>query len=125
MNFERNINLTNLKLCRYQCILGKVASVKGKVPTMFTSGARLVNTYMYQIFLRPPIDTMLFHLDFVEFQILANPHPRCQELEPRLPVHLTRPLVYQKLNLLNFKLDQCRNSPRRDATYFQLLHQNQ
>ena len=36
---------------------------------MFTSGARIVNAYMYQIFLQPPIDTMLC---FVEFQILAD-----------------------------------------------------
>ena len=27
---------------------------------------------MYQIFLRPPIDAMLFCLNFVEFQILAD-----------------------------------------------------
>ena len=47
MNFERNINFTNLKLYRYKCIPGKVASVKEKVSTMFTSGARLVNAYMY------------------------------------------------------------------------------
>ena len=39
---------------------------------MFTSGARIVNAYMYQIFLQPPIDTMLFCLDFIEFQILAD-----------------------------------------------------
>ena len=39
---------------------------------MFTFSARLVNAHMYQIILRPPIDTMLFCLDFVEFQILAD-----------------------------------------------------
>ena len=61
-----------MKLYRYQCILGKVASVKEKVSTMFTSGARLVNANMYQIFLQTPIDSMIFHLDFVEFQIPAD-----------------------------------------------------
>ena len=50
---------------------GKVASVKGKVSTMFTSGARLVNN-MYQIFLQTPIDSMIFHLYFVESQIHAH-----------------------------------------------------
>ena len=39
---------------------------------MFTSGARLVNAYMYQIFLQTPIDSMIFCLDFVEFQIHAD-----------------------------------------------------
>ena len=39
---------------------------------MFTASARLVNTYMYQIFLQTPIDSMIFHLDFVEFQIHAD-----------------------------------------------------
>ena len=61
-----------MKLYRYQHILEKVASVKGKVSTMFTSGARLVNAYMYQICLQTPIDSMTFHLDFVEFQIHAD-----------------------------------------------------
>ena len=42
---------------------------------MFTSGARIVNASMYQIFLRPPIDVMLFCLDFIEFQILADHTP--------------------------------------------------
>ena len=61
-----------MKLYRYQHIPGKVASVKGKISTMFTSGARLVNAYMYQIFLWTPIDSMIFHLYFVEFQIHAD-----------------------------------------------------
>ena len=39
---------------------------------MFTSGARLVNAYMYQIFLWTPIDSMTFCLDFVESQIHAD-----------------------------------------------------
>ena len=40
---------------------------------MFTSGARIVNAYMHQIFfLHPPIDTMLFCLDFIEIQILLT-----------------------------------------------------
>ena len=39
---------------------------------MFTSGARLVNTYMYQIFLQTPIDSVIFRLDFVESQIHAD-----------------------------------------------------
>ena len=39
---------------------------------MFTSGARLVNAYMYQLFLQTPIDSMIFRLDFVEFQIHAD-----------------------------------------------------
>ena len=75
MNLVRNINLTNLKLYRYQHILGKVVSVKEKVSTMFTSSAKIVNAYMYQIFLRPPVDTMLFCLDFIKFQILADHTP--------------------------------------------------
>ena len=58
-----------MKLYRYQHIPGNVASVKEKVSTMFTSGARLVNAYMYQMFLQTPIDSMIFHLDSVEFQI--------------------------------------------------------
>ena len=72
MNFETNNDQNDLKLHRYQCIPGKVASVKRKVSIMFTSGFRLVNVYRYQIILQPPIDTMLFCLDFVEFQILAD-----------------------------------------------------
>ena len=39
---------------------------------MFTSSARLVNSYIYQIFLWTPIDSMIFHLDFVESQIHAD-----------------------------------------------------
>ena len=39
---------------------------------MFTSGARLVNAHMYQIFLRTPIHSMIFRLDFVLFQIHAD-----------------------------------------------------
>ena len=39
---------------------------------MFTSGVRLVNVYMYQIILRTPIDSVIFRLDFVEFQIHAD-----------------------------------------------------
>ena len=39
---------------------------------MFTSCARLVDAYMYQIFLWTPIDSMIFCLDFVEFQIHAG-----------------------------------------------------
>ena len=38
---------------------GKLACVKGKVSTTFTSGPRLVDVYLYQIILWPPIDTML------------------------------------------------------------------
>ena len=49
-----------------------IGSVKEKVSTMFTSGARLVNAYMYQIFLQTPIDSVIFHLDFVESQIHAD-----------------------------------------------------
>ena len=41
-------------------MLGKVACVKGKVSITFTSSFRLVNVYVYQIILQPPIDTMLF-----------------------------------------------------------------
>ena len=47
---------------------------------MFTSGARFVNAYMYQIFLQTPIDSVIFHLDFVEFQIHAD---HTQMLETR------------------------------------------
>ena len=61
-----------MKLYRYQHIPGKVASVKEKVSTMFTSNTRLVNACMYQISLQPSIDAMLFCSDFVEFQILAD-----------------------------------------------------
>ena len=39
---------------------------------MFTSSARLVNAYIYRICLQTPIDSMIFHLDFVEFQIHAD-----------------------------------------------------
>ena len=39
---------------------------------MFTSGARLVNAHMYQMFLQMPIDSMIFCLDFVECQIHAD-----------------------------------------------------
>ena len=41
---------------------------------MFTSSARLVNAYMYQLFLQTPIDSMIFCLDFVESQIHATTH---------------------------------------------------
>ena len=39
---------------------------------MFTSGARLVNAYMYQIFLRTAIDSVIFCLEFAESQIHAD-----------------------------------------------------
>ena len=61
-----------MKLYKYQNIPEKVASVKGKVSIMFTSSARLVNAYMYQIVLQTPIDSMIFCLDFVESQIHAD-----------------------------------------------------
>ena len=43
------------------------------------------------------------------------------EARTKVPVHLTRLLVYQKLKLLNFEPDQCRNSPRKDAYLFPAL----
>ena len=39
---------------------------------MFTFDARLVNAHMYQMFLWTPIDSMIIHLDFVEWQIHAD-----------------------------------------------------
>ena len=61
-----------MKLYRYQCIPGKVTSVKQKVSILFTSSFRLVNVYLYQIVLRPLIDAMLNCLDFTGFQIHAD-----------------------------------------------------
>ena len=61
-----------MELYRYHRIPRKVVSVKGEVSTMFTSSARLVNAHMYQMFLRTPIDSMIFCLDFVECQIHAD-----------------------------------------------------
>ena len=55
-----------------QCIPGKVASVKGKVSILFTSGFRFVNVYMYQIVLWPLIDVMLFAWVLQEFQTNAD-----------------------------------------------------
>ena len=39
---------------------------------MFTSGARLVNACLYQIFVWTPIDSVIFCMDFVEFHIYAD-----------------------------------------------------
>ena len=49
LNFETNNGQNYLKLYRYQSIPKKVASVKGKVSTTFTSSSKLVNVYLYQI----------------------------------------------------------------------------
>ena len=38
----------------------------------FTSSSRIVNVYLYQIVLRPPIDTMLFAWAIQEFQTHAD-----------------------------------------------------
>ena len=72
MNFETDNNQNDLKLYRYECIPEKFASIKGTVSISFSSSSRLVNVYLYQIVLRQLIDAMLFCLDFVEFQILAD-----------------------------------------------------
>ena len=61
-----------MKLYRYQSIPSKVACAKEKFSISFTSGIRLVNVYRYQIVIQPHIDAMLFCLDFVDFQILAD-----------------------------------------------------
>ena len=72
MNSETNIDQNDLKLYRCQHIPGKVVSVKVKVSISFTTSFRLVNVYLYQMFLRLPIDAMLICLDFAEFQIHAD-----------------------------------------------------
>ena len=38
----------------------------------FISGSRLVNVYLYQIVLQPPIDTMLFAWVLQEFQTYTD-----------------------------------------------------
>ena len=66
MSAGTNNNQNDLKLYEYQHTPRKVASVKGKVSILFTSGFRQINVYRYQIVLGPLIDAMLFCLDFVE-----------------------------------------------------------
>ena len=66
---------------------------------------------MYQIFLQPPIDAMLFFLDFVEFQILAD-HTQDvrnwnQGYQCILPdLQFTRNSTYQILNWTSVKTHQ-------------------